>query len=162
MVEYEILNDSPVLKFNFKHQRFNETGEMIKAGDKISGEKKEIQGLRRGVPFKYRVTQFNHNNTNKFIYTNNLKNNKMETDNTEGSVEVNSNASGETVIAVNDSKTIFPNLTESFITILGAAGGYFYAKKKGKSLVMGTVVGAVAGYAVAKLAYPQAIKIFKK
>lgn len=153
-MEYKIIKDSALLKLNLKHQNFNETGQILKVGTIVNGEQKQVKGLRRGLPFTYRVTEI-ANNENKYIYTNNLTPIKME------NVEVNSNAAGDTVIDVKKADS-FMNKTDLVITLLGAAGGYFYAKKKGKNVTTTVLMGAAIGFGVAKFVYPSAIKVFKK
>ena len=51
----EILEDASILLPNSEHKNFTDSGEILKKGKKIVGDFKNVNGLRRGKPFNYRV-----------------------------------------------------------------------------------------------------------
>lgn len=167
---YEAISDSPVLKFNMKHRNFNETGQLLTKGSTIEGQAQNIQGKRRGNPFTYRVIQVSINNNNRFIYSNNLKAMNNSTIEVKSAAvgdsvvieEQSSKAAGDSVIIEKTKTSMMPSPGEAVMTVLGAIGGYFIAKKKQKNKLLFTIGGAVAGYGLSKVVLPNVIKVIKK
>ncbi len=167
---YKVIADSPVLKFNMKHKNFNETGELLTEGSTIEGQAQNIEGKRRGNPFTYRVIQVNINNNNRFIYSNNLKAMNNSTIEVKSAAvgdqviieEKTSKAAGDSVIIEKEKKSMMPSTGEAVLTVVGALGGYFLAKKKGKNKLLFTLGGGVVGYGLSKMVLPNIIKVSQK
>jgi hypothetical protein len=51
----EIIEDAQILLPNVEHKNFTDSGDVIPKGSKVEGELKNVNGLRRGSPFNYRV-----------------------------------------------------------------------------------------------------------
>lgn len=141
-MEAILVKDAKVLIPNNEHKNFTETTEVIAKGTKVSGKIENIQGLRRGEPFTYRL--FNTNN-NKLIYLNNLEN--------MGATEVKLGADASqtsTKVDLIPAET-FNKLRRNGL-IIGAIAGFAWAKYKKhdmKKVGMWIGVGALVGYAAA-------------
>lgn len=51
----EIIEDAPILLPNVEHKNFTSSGDVLPKGTLVDGELKNVNGLRRGSPFNYRV-----------------------------------------------------------------------------------------------------------
>lgn len=138
-MEAILITDAKVLIPNGEHKNFTETTEVIRKGNKVSGEIENIQGLRRGEPFTYRLFRTNNN---KLIYLNNLD--KMNV--TEVKLGADSSVTSTDV-------NLIPAETFNKIRIngllIGAIGGFAWAKYKKydtKKIAMYIGVGALVGY----------------
>ena len=133
--------DVKVLIPNAEHKNFTEGSEVITKGTEVEGNITNVQGLRRGQPFTYRLFT---TNKNQIIY---LKPIKME--NTEVTLGLDAQPSARKV-------DFIPAEMYSKLKLigLGAGGfaGYYYGHKKGaagKKLAMYIGIGAIAGYVTA-------------
>ncbi len=141
-MEAILIKDAKVLIPNNDHKNFTETNQVIPKGTKVSGSIKNIQGLRRGEPFTYRL--FNTNN-NQLIYLNNLENmNATE-------VKLGADASvTSTKVDLIPAET-FNKIRRNGL-IIGGIAGFAYAKYQKhdmKKVAMWIGVGALVGYAAA-------------
>jgi len=110
--------------------------ETIPEGTVINGEFKSIKGMRRGEPFSYRVFI---SEDGQIIYSKNIKEMKP--------TEVILGADGNVTPTTVDFLPAEAYKKERMIaTIAGAAGAYFYAKKKGKNAMKWAAIGGVIGY----------------
>lgn len=132
-----VLENAKVLVPNKEHKNFTETNEEIPKGTVINGEFKSIKGLRRGKPFSFRVFV---TDKGQIIYSNKLK----EMKNTE--VILGADAS-QTPTVVNMLPAETFKTSRILVSLAGALGGFYYAKKKGASKIKYAIVGAAAGYA---------------
>jgi DNA gyrase/topoisomerase IV subunit B len=135
--------DAMVLTPNKEHENFTDSGDIIESGTPLLGTSKTVQGKRRGKPFSYRLF---FTNKNEIIYLNTVSPMRNAT-------EVTLGADGQ----VSPTKINFrPEEVFSRVKttglVLGAIAGYFYAKKKGKTLKKSLpfiIGGGVVGYGVA-------------
>lgn len=137
-----ILQDAPILKPNVQHKNFTETGEIYKKGAEVRGDWKDINGLRRGKPFTYKVFITNEN---EIIYS------KFVEPMTEVTMGADSQVSATKVEMIPaERKTTTIRVVSS---VAGALIGYTFGRKKNydrnKSLMLAGV-GALAGYLVSK------------
>jgi hypothetical protein len=132
--------DVAVLIPNTEHKNFTESNEIIEKNTTLNGELKNIEGLRRGKPFTYRMFV---TNGNQLIYSKSIK--PMET------TEVYLGANGaSTTVNLKPAETF--SQAKVMGLVVGGAAGYAYAKyKKGdnKKLAMFIGIGALVGYAAA-------------
>lgn len=134
--------DSKVLIPNTEHKNFTETNEVIGKENVLSGEIKNVQGLRRGEPFTYRLFI---TNDNKIIYLKNIT--PMQT--TEVTLGADSQTTS-TVVNLVPAETF--NKVKTTGLVLGAVAGFAYCKYKKcdtKKTVMYIFAGALIGYASA-------------
>ena len=139
-MEAIVTNNAKVLVPNKEHKNFTETSQVIPKGTTVKGEYKSIAGLRRGKPFSYRVFVTENG---EIIYSNNI----TEMRSTEVTLGADSSQT-PTRIDMLPAETF--KATRILVALAGAVGGYYYAKKKGKSsgaAIKYSVVGAIAGYA---------------
>lgn len=137
-----VTKNANVLIPNGNHKNFTTTDQIIPEGTILTGNYKEIVGLRRGKPFAYRVFI---SNSGIVLYKNQVEN--MAT------TEVKLGADGST------SKKINLMVKQgTILAALGALGGYAYAyaHKKNKSgkttyVVAGAVLGWLAGAALTQI-----------
>ena len=140
-----VLEDAKVLIPNVEHKNFTEGKQTIIKGTEISGEPKNIEGLRRGEPFTYRLFK---TNDNKLIY---LK--KVQPMNTPTEVTLGADSTG----AVSPTKINLKQNTLARPTVLaaisGAVIGFGWAKykkhdmkKAGMYALIGGIVGFAGGY----------------
>lgn len=134
--------DSKVLIPNPEHKNFTESNEVIGKENVLHGEIKNVQGLRRGEPFTYRLFV---TNDNKIIYLKNIT--PMET--TEVTLGADSQRSS-TVVNLVPAETF--NKVKTTGLVIGALAGFAYAKYKKhdmKKMAMYIFAGAAVGYASA-------------
>ncbi len=141
-MDYEVIEDAPVLLPNANHLNFTTTKDVIKKGAIIGGKEQRITGKRRGEPFQYRLFI---TDKNQLIHLNKVK--PMET--TEVTLGADAQVSPTEVII--PSKTNFSKHT-IIGSLLGGGVGYWYAKKtkldNNKMLVAvgaGVLIGFFAG-----------------
>ena len=138
------IKDAPILIPNEDHKNFTMNGVVIPRGVELEGTRKEVQGLRRGKPFTYRlfVTE-----NKQIIYSNNVK--PMDT------TEVTLGAdAAQTPTMVNLLPAESFNKLRTTGLVVGALAGFGWAKYKKhdmKKVVMFIAIGAVVGYAGAYL-----------
>ena len=137
-----ILQDAPILKPNVEHKNFTETGEIYKKGAEVRGDWKDINGLRRGKPFTYKVFITNEN---EIIYS------KFVEPMTEVTMGADSQVSATKVEMIPaERKTTTIRVVSS---VAGALIGYTFGRKKNydrnKSLMLAGV-GALAVYLLSR------------
>jgi hypothetical protein len=132
-----VIADAKVLVPNKEHKNFTETNEEISKGEIIFGEFKNIEGLRRGKPFNYRVFITDNGN---IVYSNKVKEMKAT------EVTLGADAS-QSPTKVNFLPAETFKTSRIVVALAGAVGGYYYAKKKNPSKSLQySVVGGVVGY----------------
>ena len=147
-MEYQVVKDSQVLMPNLKHKNFNKTPEIIKEGTLVTGSPKELGGIRKGQPFTYYLLEIA---PSKLIFLKNVKQlntKKMDTR------EVTLGADGNPTSVVKIPDNSFAVKAHIWLAIGGAAAGFFYARKKGKSMksqIIHAVVAGGAGYVIGKV-----------
>lgn len=135
----EVIQDAPVLAVNTEHKNFTATGEVIPQGSVVYGRVFNIDGLRKGQPFKYRVFI---TNDKKIIHLNKIKPMKV----TEVTLGADSKQS-PTVVDMARPKNNFTKFTVGG-ALIGAGAGWYYAKKM-RNLDNKKVTLWVAGLAIA-------------
>ena len=138
-----ILQDAPILKPNLEHKNFTETADLYEAGSKVEGDWKEINGLRRGKPFTYKVFITNEDD---IIYSK-----YVEPMATEVTLGADSQVSATKIEMIpSERKTTTIRVVSS---VAGGLVGYIYARKnkydRNKS-IMFAGVGALAGFLISK------------
>lgn len=147
------LTDAAILVPNKEHKNFTDTGKVIPTNTEINGNPTVVKGLRRGQPFEYKLFV---TDKNEIIYLKTIQPMKS----TEVLLGADASTTPTVVKMPNDSNL---GMRPVLGTILGAAVGYYYAKKKNSSkLMMFTVIGGVAGFAAGKYLQGTGIVLFKK
>jgi|688.fasta_scaffold1017336_2 hypothetical protein len=136
MNEVIVLEDTAILLPNNEHRNFTETDKLISKGTKLKGEFKNIEGLRRGKSFTYRIFQ---DKDGIILYAKNLHENKE-----------NMNGDNSTITLPSEKK-----LSRNYVmySVLAGVLGYAIAKKMGKSgktAFMVAGISAIGGYMIAK------------
>jgi hypothetical protein len=137
--------NSKVLIPNQDHKNFTETERIIPEGATMKGEFRNVQGLRRGKPFTYRIFI---DKDGIILFQNNIT--PMRT--TEVTLGADSSASATTV---NLRPAEMFKTTKTMGLVLGAVAGFAYAKYKKhdmkqsvKFLAIGAIAGFLGGYIV--------------
>lgn len=134
-----VIKDTKYLIANKDHKNFTESSELVEQDTILKGEPRNIEGLRRGEPFTYRLFMTNEG---KILYLNNVE--PMKT------VEVTLGADAQRTPTVVD---LLP--AESFSKmktaglVIGGIAGFAYAKYKKhdmKKVAMFIALGAAIGY----------------
>lgn len=134
-----VIKDTKYLIANKDHKNFTESSELVEQDTILKGEPRNIEGLRRGEPFTYRLFITNEG---KILYLNNVE--PMKT------VEVTLGADAQRTPTVVD---LLP--AESFSKmktaglVIGGIAGFAYAKYKKhdlKKVAMFIALGAALGY----------------
>jgi hypothetical protein len=131
---------------NDEHQNFTESDIVIPKGTVLTGQFREIKGLRRGEPFTYRLF---YTNKDQIIYTKNIKPVTMER--TEVTLSAEGQEKPSAIITI--PKNYFDK-NAMYGAFLGAAAGFGFAHYKQKSVkqkLLFTCLGAVAGVVAVKL-----------
>jgi hypothetical protein len=139
----KVISDAHVLIPNKNHQNFTRTGEIIPAGTKVEGTVKVINGLKRGLPFDYKLF---YTNDKKIIYIKNIK--PMEK--TEVTLGADA-AQSATVVGLPNTSNLG---TRPIIgVVVGATAGFLIARKRKvatHSKVIYTVIGGLVGFVAGK------------
>ena len=146
-MKVNVIKDCKVLLRNKKHKNFTETDIEIKKGTVLNGKPIEVNGLRRGEPFKYRLFLTNNK---EFIYLNCIENMKAT----------------EIKLGADDSQTpTFVNLkgnemfskNKTMGLAIGGLAGFMYSRykkhdwKKTTMTVLGSaLIGYTASYVLTK------------
>jgi hypothetical protein len=137
-------SDAPILIPNLEHKNFTDSGEVIEENTIVNGNAKNIEGLRKGKPFTYKLFV---TDKNQLIHLNKIK--TMET--TEVTLGADANVSATKV----DMKPAEISNKNKFIgTVVGGIAGFAFAKYKKhdvKKQAMFIAIGAVAGYVAGML-----------
>jgi hypothetical protein len=140
-MEVIVQKDSKYLIPNAEHKNFTESNDWVGEGVLLKGNYADIDGLRRGEPFTYKlfITE-----DKKILFRNNVQ--PMETEVTLGA---DSQRSG-TIINLVPGETF--NKVKITGLVLGAVAGFGYSKYKKhdlKKMAMFIFGGAAIGYATA-------------
>lgn len=140
MIQVKVIKDASILVPNVEHKNFTDTGKVIPSQTVITGSPKVIKGLRRGEPFDYKVFV---TEKGEIIYLKNIENIPM----TEVYLGADAKQSATVVSTPNESNLGIRPIAGALI---GAASGYFYAKKNNKNVTTYALVLGIAGFAVGK------------
>lgn len=135
MTEVIVLEKAPILIPNNEHRNFTETDKVIPVGTTLKGDFQDIEGLRRGKPFIYRLFI---DKDGIIIYTKYVEERK------------NNMNGNDTTITLPSTKNYAT--THAVVSVISGVLGYSIAKKMGKPgktafIVAG--VSALAGYYIA-------------
>jgi len=133
-----VKEDTPVLIPNNDHKNFTETDLIIPSGTEVEGDYKNVNGLRRGQPFTYKlfVTKENH-----ILYKNKIE--PMATQ-----VYLGADAQVTPTVVKVEKKLITTSTVVG--ALIGGMVGNYYAKTQGgnRNIYMGG--GAVIGFFIAR------------
>jgi hypothetical protein len=141
-MEVTVIKDSKYLIPNAQHQNFTESNDVVGEGVMLKGNFANIEGLRRGEPFTYKLFITEDKN---ILYQNSVE--PMKT------IELTSGADAQlksTVVNLTPAETFSKVKTTGLV--LGAVAGFAYCKYKKcdtRQTVMYIFAGAVIGYASA-------------
>ena len=131
--------DAPILIPNLEHKNFTDSGSIIEESTQLTGIPRNIEGLRKGEPFTYKLFV---TDKNQLIHINKIK--KMET------TEVVLGADAAVSSIKVDMKPAEKSHKNKFIgTVAGGVIGFAFAKYKKyetKKMAMFIGAGAVIGY----------------
>lgn len=133
-----VKEDAPILIPNNDHKNFTATDEIIPKGTEVEGKYKNVNGLRRGEPFTYKLFVTKENN---IIYQNKIE--PMATQ-----VYLNADAQVTPTVVKVEKKLI--TTTTIIGGIVGAMVGNYYSKTQGGNRNVYMVGGAVIGFFVAR------------
>ena len=136
MNEVIVVEDTAILLPNNEHRNFTETDKMISKGTILKGDFKNIEGLRRGKPFTYRIFQ---DKDGIILYAKNLNENKQ-----------NMNGNDSTITLPSEKKL---STNYALYSVVAGVLGFAIAKKMGKSGKTAFVIAgisAIGGYMIAK------------
>jgi hypothetical protein len=141
-MEVTVVKDSKYLIPNSEHQNFTESNDFVGEGVLLKGNYANIEGLRRGEPFTYKlfITE-----DKKILYQNSVE--PMKT------IELTSGADSQrtpTLVNLTPAETFSKVKTAGLV--LGALTGFAYCKYKKcdtKQTAMFIGLGAIVGYAAA-------------
>ena len=141
-MKVQVIEDAKILIPNTEHKNFTDSGSIIEEGTYVSGQVKNIEGLRRGKPFVYRLFI---TDKNQLIHLKKIK--QM------GTTEVTLGAdAAQTPTQINLKPAEHAKRMKFYGSVVGAVGGFAYAKYKKhdmKKVAMYIGVGALIGYATA-------------
>lgn len=140
-MEVTVIRDSKYLIPNQEHQNFTESNDIVGEGNILRGNYANIEGLRRGEPFTYKlfVTE-----DKRILYRNNVQ--PMENEVTLGADSQRSS----TVVDLIPAETF--NKVKTMGLVAGAIAGFAYSKYKKHDLKRTSMFifgGAIIGYASA-------------
>jgi len=141
-MEVTVIKDSKYLIPNAQHQNFTESNDWVGEGVLLKGNFANIEGLRRGEPFTYKLFITEDKN---ILYQNSVE--PMKT------IELTSGADSQrtpTFVNLTPAETF--NKVKTAGLVLGGVVGFAYAKYKKQDMrkvAMYIGVGAVLGYAAA-------------
>lgn len=158
MVQARLKNDASVLKANKVHENFTETNNILTAGQTVTGDFKNIKGLRRGQPFIYRVFVTKYG---EIIYANNVENVKSINEKPEKTMEAteiklgaDAQRSATTIDLAKSEKAT--DHSRAIGAGVGVLTGFVFAKYRKEGMwktILFTAIGGVAGYMTAKHLY---------
>jgi len=141
-MEVTVIKDSKYLIPNAQHQNFTESNDVVGEGVMLKGNFANIEGLRRGEPFTYKLFITEDKN---ILYQNSVE--PMKT------IELTSGADSQrtpTLVNLTPAETF--NKVKTAGLVLGGVVGFAYCKYKkcdAKKSAMFIGLGAVIGYAAA-------------
>ena len=142
MIQAILVQNTNFLIPNKEHKNFTDLSEIARAGSIVNGEFRNVDGLRKGKSFQYRLffTQ-----DGKILYANCVKPENVP-------AEIVSNADDlQTPIQVNLIPAESFKFTAHIVAFGGGVLGYLYGKKQnatGANLFKYTAVGAVGAYGI--------------
>lgn len=142
MITVEIIEDAPVLLPNDTHKNFTQTKNSLPKGTIAIGEFRTVKGYRRGEPFEYKIFVTTNN---EIIYQKKTK--------PMGATQVYLSADSQTT----PTTVSIPSATNLFTTttIVGAIGGAiagnYFARTQGGNKNTFMIIGALAGFIVARM-----------
>ena len=141
MIKAQVIEDAKILIPNTEHKNFTDSGKVIEEGTFVSGQIKNIQGLRRGKSFVYRLFL---TDKNQLIHLKKIK--------PMGTTEVTLGAdNSQTPTMVNLKPAERADRNKFIGVVVGGVAGFAWAKYKKhdmKKSAMYIGVGAVLGFAV--------------
>jgi hypothetical protein len=136
MIQAIIIQDTNFLIPNKEHKNFTDSNEKSKAGTITTGEFRNVNGLRKGKPFEYRLF---FTKDGKILYANCIRAENIPT-------EIISNADNLQSVNTQPSENI-----KYLIALGGGIVGYYYGKKQNANandLMKYIVVGSVGAYGI--------------
>ena len=137
-MQVSVLKDAKILTPNKEHKNFTDSGKFIEEDSIIFGEPKNIEGLRKGQPFVYRLFL---TDKKQLIHLNKIK--PMNTTEVTLGADAQVSATDVNLVPAENSKRI-----KFYGAVAGAIVGFAYAKYKKqdmKKVAMYIGAGAVLG-----------------
>jgi len=139
----QVIEDAKILIPNTEHKNFTDSGQIIEEGTFVTGQVKNIEGLRRGKPFIYRLFL---TDKNQLIHLKKIK--QM------GTTEVSLGAdAAQSPTQVNLRPAERADRNKFIGAVVGGVAGFAWAKYKKHDMKqsamyigIGAVLGFVAGY----------------
>lgn len=142
MIQAIVIQNTNYLIPNKEHKNFTDSSEEARVGTIVMGDFKNINGLRKGKPFEYRL--FISKN-GKILYANSVK-----AENVPSEILSSADNLQSTSLAEFNSTDNF-DLIANLAVLAGGIAGYYYGKKQneaGKNLIKYIAVGAVGAYGI--------------
>ena len=142
MIQAIIIQNTNYLIPNKEHKNFTDSTEKARVGGVITGEFRNVNGLRKGKPFEYRLF---FTRDGKILYANHVKANNVASEILSGA----DNSLTPTKIDLIPAENF--KFTAHIIAFAGGVIGYMYGKKQnatGVNLLKYTAVGAVGAYSI--------------
>lgn len=139
MIQAIIIQNTNYLIPNKEHKNFTASNQEAMVGGVLTGEFRNINGLRKGKPFEYRLF---FTNDGKILYANCVRAENVPS-------EILSNADNKNLDESKSSTSV--NYTPYLIALGGGLAGYYYGKNKnvsGNDLIKYIVVGSVGAYGI--------------
>lgn len=136
MIQAIIIQNCNFLIPNKEHKNFTDSNLEARVGEPITGEFRNINGLRRGKPFEYRLF---FTKDGKILYANCIRAENI-------SSEIISNADNMQSVNTQPSDNI-----KYLIALGGGIAGYYYGKKQNvnlNTLLTYIAVGSVGAYGI--------------
>ena len=142
MTQAIVIQNTNYLIPNKDHKNFTDSSYEARVGAILMGKFQNINGLRKGKPFEYRLFITNNG---RILYANCVK-----AENVPSEILSNADNIQSTSLSEYNSADSFDYMANVAVFIGGIAG-YFYGKKQnetGKNLIKYIAVGAVGAYAI--------------
>lgn len=140
-IQAQITQDTNFLIPNKDHKNFTCSADAAQKGMKVTGEFKNVSGLRKGQPFIYRLFR---TSDGKFLYSNKVEAIMPVT-------EVSLSADGKPAYTKPETNVKSSKTTAMVVMLGGALAGFLYGKNKNASkgnLIKYLAVGAVGAYGI--------------
>jgi len=135
MIQAILIQDTNFLIPNKEHKNFTDSSESAKVGSILTGEFRNVNGLRKGKPFEYRLFFANNG---KILYANCVKTESAPS-------EIISNADNL------QAAPLKPTNQSLLVVLVGGIAGYLYGKQKKvdtNTLIKYIAVGSVGAYSI--------------
>jgi hypothetical protein len=142
MIQAIVCQNTNYLIPNKEHKNFTDSSDEARVGSVITGEFRNVDGLRKGKPFQYRLF-FTKNG--KILYANCVKAENVPSEILQGADQ------SVTATKVNLTPVESFRYAAHIVAFGGGLLGYFYGKKQNKTgmdLAKYTAVGAVGAYGI--------------